>query len=64
MIDIKKNIIDSMLDIIEEEKCNFEKEQNYISIMNLLMEQKKQIDMLRNNSKRQKEIINHLEYGL
>lgn len=64
MIDIKKNIIDSMLDIIEEEKCNFEKEQNYINIMNLLMEQKKQIDMLRNNSKRQKEIINQLEYGL
>lgn len=53
-----------MLDIIEEEKCNFKKEQNYINIMNLLMDQKNQIDLLRNNYKRQKEIINHLEYGL
>ena len=64
MIEIKKNIIDSMLDIIEEEKCNFKKEQNYISIMNLLMDQKKQLDILREHSRRQKEIINHLEYGV
>lgn len=53
-----------MLDIIEEEKCNFKKEQNYISIMNLLMDQKKQLDILREHSRRQKEIINHLEYGV
>lgn len=64
MIDITKNIVDSILDIIEEEKTNFSKEQNYIIIMNLLMEQKKQIDLLRINSKIQKDIINHLEYGI
>jgi hypothetical protein len=41
---IQKNNIDDMLDIIENEKEHFEKEINYIKLMNCLKNVKLQID--------------------
>ena len=64
LIDIKKNIIDNILNIIDDEKELFNKENNYILIMNLLLEQKKQIEQLRKITADQSEIINKLSYGL
>jgi|TARA_R110000822_G_scaffold22921_3_gene71244 hypothetical protein len=64
LIDIKKNIIDNILNIIDDEKELFNKENNYILIMNLLLEQKKQIEQLRKIADDQSEIINKLSYGL
>jgi len=64
VIDIKKNIIDSMLEIVDDEKQNFSKENNYIKLMNMLLEQKKQLEMLRKHLKHQNDIINHLEFGI
>jgi hypothetical protein len=64
LIDIKKNIIDNILNIIDDEKELFNKENNYILIMNLLLEQKKQIEQLRKIAFDQSEIINKLSYGL
>jgi hypothetical protein len=45
-------------------KILFNKENNYILIMNLLLEQKKQIEQLRKIADDQSEIINKLSYGL
>lgn len=63
MIDIKKNIVSKILEIIEEEKEIFNKENNYIKIMNLLLEQKKQVEHLRKITDKQIEIIDNLSYG-
>jgi|TARA_R100000479_G_scaffold170171_1_gene112593 uncharacterized protein YllA (UPF0747 family) len=64
MIDINKNILKVILEIIEEEKEIFKKENNYIKIMDLLLEQKKQIEQLRKTTKEQVKVIDKLCYGL
>jgi hypothetical protein len=64
MIDIKKNILDNILEIIDEEKEVFKKDNNYIKLMNLLLEQKKQVEHLRKITQEQTNVINNLSYGL
>lgn len=64
MIDIKKNILDNILEIIDEEKEVFKKDNNYIKLMNLLLEQKKQVEHLRKITQEQTKVINNLSYGL
>ncbi len=63
-IDIKKNIIDSMLEILDDEKANFSKENNYIQLMDMLLQQKKQLDSLRSYMDKQENIINQLQFGI
>ncbi len=53
-----------MLEILDDEKANFSKENNYIQLMDMLLQQKKQLDSLRSYMDKQENIINQLQFGI